>query len=120
MDFYMKKRIKSINSPYMDLKGICEVAETSIDLNNLNGFNTGALIPKIIDDDSIGIYEYLIDGNLYLVDEDGITQVYPTHILFPEEYMEMEDEELFNKYDCVFCGEADDFTCYAYFEEVAK
>ena len=38
------------------------------------------------------MYEYLEDGNLYLVDEDGIAQVTPAHILFPEDgYIEMDE-----------------------------
>lgn len=115
-----KEIVKSIQSPFHNLDKLCELIterELLINLDELDMFDTSKLIPKIIDDDAIGVYEYLEDGNLYLIDEDGITQVHPTHILFPEDgYVEMDEEELFEKYDCTFSGEADDMSCYVYFE----
>ena len=109
--------VKSINSPYKNFKEICETEETPIDLEELEGFDLSKLMPKVIDDDAIGVYEYLNDGKLYLIDENGITEVIPTHILFEEDgYIEMDEVELFDKYDCTFSGEADDLSCYIYFE----
>lgn len=117
-----KEIVKSIQSPFKNLKGICKTItedELIIDLEELDTFDISKLIPKVIDDDAIGVYEYLEDGNLYLIDEDGIAQVTPVHILFPEDgYVEMDEGELFEKYDCTFSGEADDLTCYVYFKEV--
>lgn len=116
-----KEKVKSINSPYANLKKICEVSKTEIDIDELDAFDLEKLIPKVIDDDAIGVYEYLNDGNLYLIDEDGITQVRPTHILTEEDgYLEMDETELFEKYDCTFAGEADDLSCYIYFKEVTE
>lgn len=92
--------------------------------------NFGNLIPKIVyhtdsDDDVSGIFfdtdrEQLVHADI----ENGkILEQYdvvPTHIERPNttgQYAYSEDD-LLELHDCDFCGEADDLSCYVYFDAI--
>lgn len=50
---------------------------------------------------------------------DEITQIVPVAVVFPGKDGEygMDEDELFSFVECDFCGEADDLSCYLYFNK---
>ena len=111
--------VKAIKSPYKSLYDMCMEGGLRLNLEDLTYFDVKHFVPKVIDDDAIGVYEHTDNGNLYFIDEYSVTKVVPTHILTADDnYTEMDEHELLGKYDCIFSGESDDFKFYVYFEEV--
>ena len=120
------KRVKHIESPYADIQtqinretDIAELLDGNVDVDN---YDLSAMIPKVTYDDWIVcLYK---DGKLYRIDEESIIEVTPIEVLEYNKNFEvvgrngkiMNDEELFDYCDCLCCGEADDMSCYVYFE----
>jgi hypothetical protein len=120
------KRVKHIDSPYTDIQtqidkktNIVELLVSNADIDN---YDLSAMIPKVTYDDWI-VCSYK-DGKLYRIDEEDIIEVTPIEVLEYNKNFEvrkpngkvMSDEELFEYCDCLCCGEADDMSCYVYFE----
>lgn len=90
--------------------------------------NIGHLIPKIIypaDDSISGIFydpdrDQLIHADIKNGEILDQFDVVPTHIERPDETGRYahSDDELMALHDCSFCGEADDLSCYVYFDTV--
>lgn len=92
--------------------------------------NFGSLVPKIVyhtdsDEDVSGIFfdtdrEQLIHADIENGEILEQYDVVPTHIERPDatgKYAHSEDE-LLELRDCGYCGEADDLSCYVYFDEI--
>ena len=110
--------IRAVDSPLKSFHDLCELSNGRMSSKELSDFDLKKLVPKFVDDDNNGVYEYRLTGKFYLYNDGEVTEVIPTHILFEEDgYREMDDEELMSMYDSIYCGEADDFSCYAFFEE---
>jgi hypothetical protein len=121
--------VKHIDSPYADIqtqiKRDAEYAKELSDNVDLNKYNLSLMIPKVSYDDWV-VCHYLEDGNLYLIDEENITEVKPIGLLeYNDDFQAIgsngeivSEDELYDYYPCLCCGEADDMTCYVYFEEV--
>lgn len=122
----MLHRVRHINSPYADIQtqinrrtNIIKMLKDNVDVDN---YDLSAMIPKVTYDDWI-VCSYK-DGKLYRIDEEDVTEVIPIKVLEYNKNFEvkkpngkvMSDEELFNYCDCLCCGEADDMSCYVYFE----
>lgn len=82
----------------------------------------GELIPKVMYDDCGVMYDPKTGSFLYVeISEDyKITDkkpVIPVSVIFPNEFgtYNVPDDELHSYVENDFCGEADDFSCYAYF-----
>ena len=118
----MKKKIsivRSIESPLRSFYDLCELAGGRLSAKELSDFDLKKLVPKVVDDFNNGVYEYCLTGKLYFYNEGEVTEVVPTHILFDEDgYADMDDDELMGMYDNIYCGEADDCSCYVFFEAV--
>lgn len=120
------KRVKHIESPYVNIQtqidrktDIVELLVSNADIDN---YDLSAMIPKVTYDDWIVcLYK---DGKLYRIDEEDIIEVTVIEVLEYNSDFEvikpngevMDDEELFDYCDCLCCGEADDMSCYVYFE----
>ena len=120
------KRVKFIESPYADIKTLIDrgtdigkLLENNVDKDN---YDLSAMMPKVTYDDWI-VCSYK-DGKLYHIDEESIIEVTPIEVLEYNKKFQaikpngkvMSDEELFGYCDCFCCGEADDMSCYVYFE----
>ena len=119
-------RVKHIESPYVDIQtqidretDIVELLAGNTDLYN---YDLSAMIPKVTYDDWIVcLYK---DDKFYRIDEEDIIEVTPIAVLEYNEDFEvvdlngniMTEEELFDYCDYLCCGEADDMSCYVYFE----
>ena len=119
-------RVKCINSPYDNIakqlkadKQFAEFFEANQDLSN---YDLGQMIPKVTYDDWI-VCHYTKDDKLYRIDEESVIEVKCIEVL---EYNSdfnvingepMEEDEFFDYCDNMCAGEADDMTCYVYFEE---
>ena len=92
--------------------------------------NFDSLIPKIVyhtdsDDDVSGIFfdtdrEQLVHADIENGEILEQYDVVPTHIEHPNttgQYAYSEDK-LLELHDCDFCGEADDLSCYVYFDAI--
>lgn len=120
------KRVKFIKSPYVDIQTQIDRETDTVELlaNNMDidNYDLSAMIPKVTYDDWIVcLYK---DDKFYRIDEEDIIEVTPIAVLEYNEDFEvikpngvpMDDEELFGYCDCLCCGEADDMSCYVYFE----
>ena len=120
------KRVKYIESPYVDIQTqIDRETDTVVLLSDnvdRNSYDLSAMIPKVTYDDwVVCLYK---DGKFYHIDEEDIIEVVPIEVLEYNEEFEvikpngqpMSDEELFSYCDCLCCGEADDMSCYVYFK----
>ena len=83
----------------------------------------GELIPKVMYDDCGVLYDPKTNGFLYAEISEDYTitvkrPVSPVSVIFPNELgvYGMTDDELHDFVENDFCGEADDFSCYAYFK----
>lgn len=120
------KRVKHIESPYANIQTQIDKATKIVELlasnTDVDNYDLSAMIPKVTYDDWI-VCSYK-DGKLYRIDEEDIIEVTPIEILEYNSDFEaikpngevMDDEELFDYCDCLCCGEADDMSCYIYFE----
>lgn len=117
---------KSINSPYADIKTQIERDQTFAKfLNNnedLNKYNLSSMIPKVTYDDWVVCY-YVENDKFYYINEDDVVEVLPVRLLkynnkfqpITEDGEIVSDDDLYDYQDCFCCGEADDMSCYIYF-----
>lgn len=120
-------RVKSIDSPYDNIgnqfKRDKELAEFFSENQDLTDYDLFQMIPKVTYDDWI-VCLYTKDDKLYKIDEEYIVDVevievleYDTNFEVIKENGEpMDEDELFDYCACTCCGEADDMSCYIYFE----
>ena len=117
----MRYRVAAIDSPYADVQTQVEkclmIGNHDIDwliyneaLNDF--FDLFEMIPKVTCDDWMVCY-YTNDGGLYYIDADSIVPVVPTEIV---EY-EPNEDVCTDVHKGFCCGEADDGSCFVYFEE---
>lgn len=89
--------------------------------------NIGKLVPKMVyfngDEDVSGVlYDPDRDQLIHADIENGVIlesyDVVPTHIEYPDAdgNYKYSNEELLELHDCQWCGEADDLSCYVYFD----
>jgi hypothetical protein len=122
-----KERVKSIDSPYDNIgnqfKRDKELADFFSENQDLKNYDLFQMIPKVTYDDWI-VCLYANDGKLYQIDEEEIVAVEVVEVLEYNKDFEvikengelMDEDELLDYCDCLCCGEADDMTCYVYFE----
>lgn len=110
-------RVTRIDSPLMNLKELTEFHNTK-----LKNYNLTEMYPKVTYDDWIVCY-YKINDKLYYITKDDIKEVNVVAVINYDNNFEPVDsngniitEELADYYDCLCCGEADDCSCYVYFE----
>lgn len=117
--------VQFIQSPIKNFEQMWK--EENWDLPQLEelSFNWDEMQPKVTYSKEevilYGVYRYS-DGCFYYINEDGVLRVEPSRILIPknERYYDeqgkiIDDELLFDLYPSDVCGEADDFSCYVYF-----
>ena len=121
------ERVKCIESPYYNIGEQFKRDETMADFfsenEDLVNYDLFKMEPLVTYDDWI-ICVYTKDDKLYKIDEEEIVEVIPLAVLEYNSDFEvikpngepMDEDELFNYCDCTCCGEADDMTCYVYFE----
>jgi hypothetical protein len=126
----MNSRVKCINSPYADIQTQINRNAEMLELEfneDVDNYNLAQMIPKVTYDDWI-VCHYTKDDKLYRIDEESIIEVKCTEVLeynsdfnvIKENGEPMEEEEFFDYCDNLCAGEADDMTCYVYFEEFNK
>jgi hypothetical protein len=127
--FVMNKtdRVKSIDSPYDNIgnqfKRDKELAEFFSENQDLADYDLFQMIPKVTYDDWI-VCLYKKDDKLYRINEEDIIEMEVVEVLEYDNNFEvikengepMDEDELFDYCDCLCCGEADDMSCYIYFE----
>ena len=121
------ERVKCIKSPYYNVgeqfkrdKDLADFFGKNPDLVKYDLFK---MEPLVTYDDWI-VCVYTKDDKLYQIDEECITEVEVVVVLeynsdfevIKENGEPMDDDELFDYCACTCCGEADDMTCYVYFE----
>lgn len=123
----MNNRIKCINSPYADIQTQinrnAEMFELEFNQDLVN-YDLAQMIPKVTYEDWI-VCHYTKDDKLYRIDEESIIEVKCIEVLeynsdfnvIKENGEPMEEDEFFDYCDNLCAGEADDMTCYVYFEE---
>ena len=129
----MNKRqaVTSIESP---MKRLGPLIDTDIESyavfagnEKLPLYNLNEMVPKVTYDD-MGVWQYLKDGKFYYIDEKDVIEVEPIEVAYPDFDGKYYDEEgnfymedaLRLMVDCFFTGEADDLSCYVYFNQVSK
>ena len=122
------ERVRRIESPYNNLQHQFDHSKDVQDLlwctKGILEFNLFQLIPKVTYDDWM-VCLYLLDNKLYYITEEDITEVEVIEVLecyedgnviTPYGVLTDEDDILDYVKDYLCCGEADDMSCYAYFE----
>ena len=124
----MNNRIKCINSPYADIQTQINRNTEIFELEcneDADNYDLSLMIPKVTYDDWI-VCHYIKDDKLYRIDEESIIEVKCIEVLeynkgfnvIKENGEPMEENDFFDYCDNLCAGEADDMTCYVYFEEV--
>ena len=95
---------------------------------DLGKFDLFQMKPKVSYDDwMICLYE--ADNKFYIIDEECISEVEPISMLkYDKNFVATTfdgvklttDEEIFDYCECAFSGEADDMSCYVYFNLVVN
>ena len=117
-----------IDSPYADCLtqvnrgcGVGEMLKYNEDVEN---YDLSLMIPKVTYDDWIVCW-YKKDDKFYYINEEEVIEVVPVEILeynsqfrakLPNGKTTSSIEKLLAYRDCFCCGEADDMTCYVYFD----
>ena len=118
----LTSRVAAIESPYADIQTQIEngkmIGDKSVEwlefheiLEDLD-FNLFEMWPKVTYDVWMVCY-YEEDGRLYYIDKDSVVVVVPTEIIEYEPNADVYTD--MHKGFC--CGEADDMSCFVYFEE---
>ena len=123
--------VKHLDSPYADIKTQIEVddgyAKELSGNTDLKKYNLSLMIPKISYGNWV-VCHYLEDDKLYFIDEENVTEVKPIGLFeYNDDFQPIgpngeiiPDDELDGYYNCLCGGEADDMTCYVYFDEVGN
>lgn len=89
---------------------------------DVGNYDLNLMIPEVTYDDWV-VCKYLKDDKYYRLDENEIIEVTPIKFLkYDEEFNARDengnlvsDEDLYDYCDCLCCGEADDMSCFVYF-----
>lgn len=123
----MNNRVKCIESPYADIQYQIDKNTDIVDLLEFNkdigNYDLSLMIPKVTYDDWV-VCHYTKDDKLYRIDEESIIEVKCIEVLeynkdfnvIKENGEPMEEDEFFDYCDSLCAGEADDMTCYVYFD----
>lgn len=122
------ERVKSIDSPYDNIgnqfKRDKKLADFFSENENLEEYDLFQMIPKVTYDDWI-VCLYTKDDKLYYIGEEYIAEVGVIEVLEYNEDFEvikengepMDEDDFLDYCDHEsYAGEADDMTCYVYFE----
>ena len=115
-------------SPYVDIQTQidrdCEIVEMLADNEDIKNYDLSLMIPKVTYDDWI-VCLYKKDDKFYYINEEEVMEVVPVEILeynsqfrakLPNGKTTSSIEKLLAYRACFCCGEADDMTCYVYFD----
>ena len=120
-------RVKCINSPYVDIQTQIDkdtyIVEWISHNTEVVNYDLSLMIPKVTYEDWV-VCLYLKDNKFYRITEDAVIEMTPKVILEMTENFEvlspngkpLSDDELYEYCDYVCCGEADDMSCFVYFE----
>ena len=123
----MVNRIKEIDSPYASFGDMFDNDEDVKDMleenEDLDKYNLYLMQPVVTYDDFL-VCIYDVNGKLYYISADQIVEVEPIAIFEYNDDFNAVDKDgnvigqdnLPDYYDCCCCGEADDMSCYIYFE----
>jgi hypothetical protein len=121
------ERVKSIDSPYDNIgnqfKNDKELANFFSENQDLVNYDLFQMLPKVTYDDWI-VCLYTKDDKLYRIDEEEIIEIEVVEVLEYNKNFEvikengepMDEDEILDYCDSLCCGEADDMSCYVYFE----
>lgn len=122
-----KERVKQIDSPYNNIghqfKADEDYADFFSENQDLVNYDLFQMIPKVTYDDWV-VCLYEKDDKLYRINEEDVVEVEAIEVLeynldfevIKENGEPMDEDEFFDYCDCLCCGEADDMSCYVYFE----
>lgn len=118
------ERLSEVKSPYATLdkwKGRDDIVKMLKTNPDVAEYDLGCMQPVVTYDDWV-ICRYK-DGRFYCFDEDGVAEVTPTQVLEYNQRFEailpngtIAKGELACLYPCNFSGEADDCSCFVYFD----
>lgn len=126
-----RKAVESIESPMKRFGVLLDTDIESYEIfagnEKLPNYSLNEMVPKVTYDE-FGVWQYLKDGKFYYIDEKDVVEVEPVEVAYPDSDGRYYDENgrfyvedtLRMMLDCFFTGEADDLSCYVYFNQVDK